>query len=47
MAMDEDYPRTLLELERRFGSEEAGAEYLAVLRWHGGCSIVWLSRPCR
>ena len=34
--MDEDYPRTLLELERGFGSDEACAAYLAVLRWPGG-----------
>jgi hypothetical protein len=34
--MDEDYPRTLLELERRFHSEEACVEYLAALRWPGG-----------
>lgn len=34
--MDEDYPRTLLELEQRFSTEEACAEYLAVLRWPGG-----------
>jgi transposase-like protein len=36
--MDEDYPRTLLELERRFGGEEACAAYLADLRWPGGWS---------
>jgi len=35
-AMDEDYPRTLLELERRFCTEEACVEYLAALRWPGG-----------
>ena len=34
--MDEDYPRTLLELERRFSSEEACIEYLAALRWPTG-----------
>jgi hypothetical protein len=27
--MDEDYPKTLLELERRFCTEEASVEYLA------------------
>ena len=32
-AMGEDYPRTLLELEQRFSTEEACAEYLAALRW--------------
>jgi transposase-like protein len=34
--MDEDYPRTLLDLERRFSSEEACIEYLAALRWPAG-----------
>ncbi|MGB7987101.1 MAG: IS1595 family transposase [Terracidiphilus sp.] len=34
--MDEDYPRTLLELERRFSSEEACIEYFAALRWPAG-----------
>ena len=34
--MDEDYPRTLLELERRFSTEQACVEYLAALRWPGG-----------
>ena len=34
--MDEDYPKTLLELERRFCTEEACVEYLAALRWSGG-----------
>lgn len=37
----EDYPRTLLELERRFGSEDACIEYLAALRWPSG----WIC-PC-
>jgi len=32
----EDYPRTLGELERRLGTEEACAAYLAGLRWPGG-----------
>ena len=52
--MDEDYPRTLLELERRFGNEEACAEYLAALRWPDGwtcprCSAtqVWSVRRGR
>jgi hypothetical protein len=31
--MEEDYPKTLLELERRFSTEEACIEYLAALRW--------------
>jgi len=29
----EDYPRTLMELERRFSSEDACREYLEALRW--------------
>lgn len=32
----EDYPRTLLEFERRFASEEACREYLFRLRWPDG-----------
>ncbi len=32
----EDYPRTLLELEKRFSSEEACREYLEALRWPQG-----------
>lgn len=40
----EDYPRTLAELEARFGTEEACREYLFALRWPEGfqcprCSI--------
>jgi len=34
--MIEDYPRTLLELERRFTSEEACRQYLFALRWVEG-----------
>jgi transposase-like protein len=34
--MDEDYPRTLLELESRFATDEACCEYLRVLRWPQG-----------
>jgi len=37
--MDEDYPRMLLELERRFSSEEACVEYLAALRWPDGSGL--------
>src|ERR1017187_7275636 len=40
--MSEDFPRTLLELERRFSNEEACAEYLAALRWPGG----WVCPRC-
>ena len=32
----EDYPRTLMELEQRFSSEEACREYLWALRWPEG-----------
>ena len=32
----EDYPRTLLELEKRFSTEDACREYLAALRWPEG-----------
>lgn len=32
----EDYPRTLLELERRFSSDDACREYLFRLRWPNG-----------
>ena len=32
----EDYPRTLLEFEQRFGTEEACIEYLFKLRWPEG-----------
>lgn len=34
--MDEDYPRTLMELEKRFGDEAACREYLFALRWPEG-----------
>lgn len=34
--MREDYPRTLMELEERFGTEEACRAYLATLRWPQG-----------
>ncbi len=34
--MVEDYPRTLMELERRFNNENACVEYLAKLRWPDG-----------
>lgn len=40
--MYEDYPRTLLELERRFSTEDACAEYLASLRWPDG----WVCPQC-
>lgn len=32
----EDYPRTLLEMERRFSSDEDCRDYLAALRWPEG-----------
>jgi len=34
--MVEDYPRTQMELERRFGGERSCRDYLASLRWPGG-----------
>jgi hypothetical protein len=34
--MEEDYPRTLLELERRFSAEQACWKYLLDLRWPDG-----------
>jgi len=40
--MSEDYPRTLMELERRFGTDVACAEYLAKLRWPSG----WICPRC-
>jgi transposase-like protein len=40
--MDEDFPRTVLELEPRFSSEEACIEYLAAMRWPRG----WVCPRC-
>ena len=34
--MGEDYPRTLMELERRFADDRACRAYLFALRWPGG-----------
>ena len=34
--MEEDYPRTLMELEERFSTEAACLEYLRKLRWPNG-----------
>lgn len=34
--MEEDYPRSLLEMERRFAAEDACREYLTKLRWGHG-----------
>lgn len=34
--MEEDYPRTLIELEERFSSNEACLKYLEKLRWPNG-----------
>jgi len=34
--MTEDYPRTLMELERRFATEDACRQYLFQLRWPNG-----------
>lgn len=36
--MDEDYPRTLLEMEERFRTQDACIEYLRRLRWPDGFS---------
>src|SRR5579883_2258874 len=41
--MVEDYPRTLMELERRFHDEQACAEYLTRLRWPSG----WRCSRCQ
>jgi hypothetical protein len=35
-AMAENYPRTLMELEKRFDTDEACRHYLFVLRWPNG-----------
>ena len=37
-AMSEDYPRTMLDLERRFNTEDACRKYLFALRWPQGWS---------
>ena len=34
--MDEDYPKNMLELEQRFGTEDACRDYLTRLRWPNG-----------
>jgi transposase-like protein len=34
--MEEDYPRTILELEQRFATEDACRDYLVRLRWPDG-----------
>jgi len=34
--MAEDYPRTLMDLEQRFSTDEACAQYLAAMRWPDG-----------
>jgi transposase-like protein len=52
--MNEDFPETLLEMERRFGTEEACRQYLTHLRWPTGficpaCGgkVGWLDRRHR
>ena len=40
--MSEDYPRTLLELEERFHTDEACRAYLSALRWPQG----WICPRC-
>ena len=34
--MDQDYPKTLLEMEQRFATEDACRDYLTKLRWSTG-----------
>ena len=41
----EDYPRTILEFESRFASEEACREYLVALRWPDGFRCPVCSHP--
>jgi len=45
----EEYPKTLIEMEQQFGTEEACIEYLFKLRWpqgfrcaHCGCEKAWI-----
>ena len=52
--MDEDYPKTLLEMERRFSSEDTCRDYLTKLRWPSGftcpicqCKVGWVDRRHR
>jgi len=40
--MNEDYPRTLMHLEKRFGTDEACRTYLFTLRWPDG----WICPRC-
>jgi len=35
----EDYPKTILEFEQRFSTEEAHKEYLFRLRWPQGLLV--------
>jgi transposase-like protein len=51
---EEDYPKTLLEMEARFATEEACREYLTKLRWPKGficpacqCAVGWPDRRHR
>ena len=52
--MDEDYPKTLLEMEQRFSTEDACRDYLTKLRWPAGficpaCKVTvgWVDRRHR
>lgn len=52
--VEADYPRTLSEFDRRFGSEQACREYVVALRWPEGfrcprCSSskAWLTKKAR
>ena len=42
--MSEDYPRTLMELEERFSTEEACVDYLAEMRWPEGFRVLGMWR---
>jgi transposase-like protein len=52
--MSEDYPKTMLEMERTFATEDACREYLTKLRWPTGficpacqCKVGWVDRRYR
>lgn len=43
--MNEDYPRTWLELDQRFQTENDCLNYLRALRWPGGWRCPRCGRP--
>ena len=52
--MAEDYPKTMLEMEQTFATEDACREYLTQLRWPTGfvcpacqCKVGWADRRHR